>query len=44
MKTKKSKEEKYMGVIDNTWTEVDLSGFLKDNPMLINDLKRKYKL
>jgi hypothetical protein len=34
--------DKLMGVIDETWTEIDLSDFLADNPDLIKNLKEKY--
>ena len=47
MKTiKKQKANKVAGIsqIDNTWKEVNLTGFLKDNPNLISDLKKKYAL
>lgn len=43
MKTKKSTKV-LVGVIDDTFTEVDLSEFLKDNPAIMADLKKKYKL
>lgn len=43
MKTKKSTKV-LVGVIDDTFTEVDLSEFLKDNPTIMADLKKKYKL
>jgi hypothetical protein len=33
-----------VSMIDETWQEVDLSGFFKDNPTLISDLKKKYKI
>ena len=32
------------GMIDNSFQEIDLSGFMQDNPNLINDLKRKYSI
>jgi hypothetical protein len=34
----------FSGVIDDTFEEVDLSGFINENPGLIPGLKKKYKL
>lgn len=47
MKTKKIKTNNPKigkGQIDETWIEVDLSGFLKDNPLLIPKLRKKYSI
>jgi len=41
---KPTKEIYNMGQIDKTWQEVDLSDFLKDNPNLITDLRKKYSI
>jgi hypothetical protein len=38
------KEMGASGVIDETFTEVDLSGFLGDNPDLVPELKKKYNI
>jgi len=38
----KTKDEAYVGVIDETFEEVDLSDFLSENPDLIKNLKEKY--
>jgi hypothetical protein len=34
----------WVGQIDDTFQEVKLDSFLKDNPTLIVDLKRKYSI
>ena len=43
MKTKK-KQILIKGKIDKSFTEVNLTNFLKDNPNLIGNLRKKYSI
>ena len=44
MKAQRKLKKMFVGIIDETWHEADLSGFLKEKPNLISDLKKKYRI
>lgn len=37
-------QDELEGIIDDSFEEVDLTDFIKENPTLISDLKEKYNI